>query len=106
VPKSDRACYTLSPPAGENYRESDKMLGIHQRIAELWSASKRRTLTDQEVMEFDQCHAVNAKFCWKMAYLENMSLLASLTNDVDWQHEICRDIEAMELSGKLRRTDG
>jgi hypothetical protein len=75
----------------------------HQRLAELFLLYKRRTLTAEEVMEMQHCLAANAKYCWEMAYLENMSLLASMTNDMNWQHEICADIDALEYGSKTKR---
>jgi hypothetical protein len=35
---------------------------------------------------------------WKAASYANMSLLASMTNDTEWQHEICIDLERLEMS--------
>jgi hypothetical protein len=63
-------------------------------MAELWTISRKRTMTPEEQQELEQCLHVNAKLCWDMAHLENASLLASMTRDVDWQHDICRQIEA------------
>jgi hypothetical protein len=76
------------------------MIPAHQRLAELWTESRRRQLTDDEVKEFDQCHAVNAKYCWDMAHLENLSEMASMTNDVTWQHNICSQIDELQISGR------
>lgn len=73
------------------------------RLAELWVVNKRRELTPEEMTEFQHCLSLNAKYCWEMAYLENMSLMASLINDVDWQHEICLEIDHLELTGKRKK---
>ncbi|NHN33680.1 hypothetical protein G9U52_28085 [Paenibacillus sp. S3N08] len=73
------------------------MLPVYQRLAELWTTMQCRQLTDYEKMEMDQCLKLNAKLCWDMAYLENISLMASLTADIDWQHEICQEIESLQL---------
>jgi len=72
------------------------MLYVHQRMAELWTAKKRRDLTKEEQDEMTFCLDVNAAFVWDMVKLQNMSLLASATDDYDWQHEICRKIEKLE----------
>lgn len=76
------------------------VLPIHERLAELYVINKRRPLTPEEMMELQQCLAANVKYCWEQAYLKNMSLLASMTNDVDWQHEICREIDKLETTKK------
>ncbi|SFK79746.1 hypothetical protein SAMN03159341_101616 [Paenibacillus sp. 1_12] len=72
-------------------------LPMYQRLAELWTVMQRRQLTDNEKTEMDQCLKLNAKLCWDMAYLENISLMASITADVEWQHEICQEIESLQL---------
>ena len=75
----------------------------HQRMAELWTIGRTRRLTPEEQTELDQCMQVNAKLCWEMACLENLSLLASMTHDTDWQHDICRQIE--EFPWQAKRPD-
>lgn len=76
---------------------------VHQRIAELWMIGKKRVLTDTELKDLEHAMQVNVKLCWEMAYLENASLMASMTADIDWQHEICREIE--EFPKKIKRPD-
>lgn len=66
---------------------------FHVRLAELYTVNKRRELSRAELAEIDHCLIQNAKYVHELAYLENLSLMASMTSDVDWQHEICRDIE-------------
>lgn len=76
---------------------------FHQRLAELYVINKRRPLTTEEMLELQHCLAANVHYCWEMAYLANMSLLASMTNDVDWQHEICAEIDALEYGKKKKK---
>ena len=64
-----------------------------QRLAELHIISKKKELTDDEVIEFNHCLSVNAKYWWELAEFENLSYVAYTVNDVPWQHEICRQIE-------------
>lgn len=71
---------------------------IHQRMAELWSESKNRVLSDQEEMEMLHCLKANTELCYKLAHLKNLSLIASTIGDTAWQHEICAEIEAIEHS--------
>ncbi|BCJ86433.1 DUF7667 family protein [Effusibacillus dendaii] len=69
---------------------------VMQRLAELWTINKKRPLTEDEMKEMEQCLEANAKRAWKLATLENLSLVASMTNDMEWQHEICAEIEKLE----------
>ncbi|AYK07530.1 DUF7667 family protein [Brevibacillus laterosporus] len=58
---------------------------VHQRMAELWFINKTRELTDSEMTEMSHCLSANA---------QRASLIASMTNDTDWQHdELCSKIE-------------
>ncbi|MEB3103116.1 DUF7667 family protein [Ferviditalea candida] len=79
------------------------MKPFHQRLAELWTLNKRRPLTPEEMTEVQHCLSLNTKYVWEMAYLENMSLIASMTNDVDWQHEICIEIDRIEFGEKKKK---
>lgn len=75
---------------------------VEQRIAELWMTKKRRDLSEKELDEMGQCIDWLTNDIWKQIKLENLSLLASMTNDVDWQHEICRRIDGLEPSAVFR----
>lgn len=66
---------------------------VINRIAELRVTQKAHGLSKQEQIELDLCLDWVVNYCWKQAYLRNQSLLASMTNDVDWQHEICLDLD-------------
>ncbi|MBW5448690.1 hypothetical protein GE107_21840 [Cohnella sp. CFH 77786] len=72
------------------------MRPIYERLAELWYIKRRRALTAQERSDFDHCLSVNAAHMSKLAGLYNLSLLASMTGDTEWQHEICRELEKTE----------
>jgi hypothetical protein len=72
------------------------MHAFHQRLAELWTLRKVRAWTIEEEREFEMCLDANSNFAWNRIRLENMSLLASMTKDYDWLHEICRDIERLQ----------
>jgi hypothetical protein len=69
---------------------------IHHRLAELWAVQQKRPLTDEEATELQHCLAANAAYVWRAAWFANLSLLASMTKDTEWQHEICREIERLE----------
>ena len=67
---------------------------VHQRMAELWFINKTRELTDSEMTEMSHCLSANAQRAWKIVKLKNLSLIVSMTNDTDWQHdELCSKIE-------------
>jgi len=68
---------------------------VHQRMAELWAINKKRELTLDEMTEMSHCLEANMKRAWEIAKLKNMSLLASMTNDVEWQHELCAKLEKL-----------
>ncbi|MCR8987999.1 hypothetical protein ABE137_11470 [Brevibacillus laterosporus] len=69
---------------------------VHQRMAELWFINKTRELTDSEMDEMSHCLSANAKRVWEIAKLKNLSLVASLTNDTGWQHELCSKLEKIK----------
>ncbi|RXZ80573.1 hypothetical protein EBB07_18545 [Paenibacillaceae bacterium] len=71
------------------------MLPIHERLAELWTIRNNRELTEEERMDMEHCLAFNAAYCRELAKLRNLSLLASMTSDADWQHEICSKLERL-----------
>ncbi|MBO8165098.1 MAG: hypothetical protein H0Z34_15555 [Brevibacillus sp.] len=68
---------------------------VDQRICELWTINKRRPLTDDEMTEFIHCMDAHLKRAWEIAKLKNLSLVASMTNDVKWQHELCAKLERL-----------
>ncbi|GFN34020.1 DUF7667 family protein [Paenibacillus xylaniclasticus] len=70
-----------------------KLMPIYERMAELRIIQKRRKLTDTERLELDHCLDVNADHCLRLAQLYNWSLMASMTEDKEWQHELCQEIE-------------
>ncbi|WP_438769223.1 DUF7667 family protein [Brevibacillus sp. JB24b] len=46
--------------------------------------------------EMSHCLSANAKRAWEIAKLKNLSLVASLTNDKEWQHELCAKLEKIQ----------
>lgn len=71
------------------------VMPYHVRMAELWTLSKRRMLTDMEAVELNHCMAANAKYCWDLVALQNMSLAAYMVGDMEWLHEVCAQIDAL-----------
>ena len=69
------------------------MWTVYRRIAELWCQQKKQPLTKEERKEFEQCLDAHMNLARKLANLENLSLVASIENNVEWQHEICASID-------------
>ena len=69
---------------------------VTKRIAELWWIQKSRPLTDDENKEFIHCMDATVMRAWRLARLENLSYMASLTKDTEWQHEICAEIDKLD----------
>nr|WP_018673971.1 hypothetical protein [Brevibacillus laterosporus] len=65
-------------------------------MAELWFINKTRELTDSEMTEMSRCLSANAKKAWEIAKLKNLFLITSMTNDTEWQHELCARIGKIE----------
>lgn len=71
-----------------------------ERIAELWiiqTGRSKRQLTLNELVEWRHCMDMLASDMYKQAELFNLSLVASMSNDVEWQHDICRKIDESKL---------
>lgn len=66
---------------------------INNKLAELWAIKKHRPLTNDEKKELYHCLEANLNKCRKVANLKNLSLLASMNDDIDWQHEICSQLD-------------
>jgi hypothetical protein len=68
----------------------------HVRLAELFLLQKQRQLTDVEVLDMTHCLAANAKYCWDLVVLQNLSYAAYAAGDMEWLHNICAQIDALE----------
>lgn len=73
------------------------MLGIHDRLAELWTIQKKRSLSELEMKEWVECLNFHENYFRKLSKLKNLSYAAYLVNDIDWQHEICANIEKLDM---------
>ena len=94
-------------PKGDGHHEHNKkpdkkvreggciMWVVHQRLAQLWQIKKYRLLTQEEKKEFYHCLDANMNKCRRVAALKNLSLLASMTDDTDWNHEICSQLDKL-----------
>ncbi len=82
---------------------------LHQRMAELWTIRRSRPLTKEEQRELDLCLDANVTLCWKMSALENYTLMASMTNDHEWLHALCAQIDELQYgssSESRKKKDG
>lgn len=79
------------------------MLPVHQRLAELYTLSRRRQLTASEEVEQQQCLQVNATYCWEMSRLQNVAHLAALTDDAVWNQDITAQMFELRVTGKVAK---
>ncbi|PTM58344.1 DUF7667 family protein [Desmospora activa] len=71
------------------------MWAVHQRMAELWTIQQRQGLSPEQITEMAHCLKVNVQRAWRIAFLMECSYLAHTTNDVEWQFEICAELEKL-----------
>ncbi|CAH1204891.1 hypothetical protein PAECIP111892_02575 [Paenibacillus auburnensis] len=76
------------------------MLPVHQRLAELYTISRRRPLSAAEITEQQHCLHANAVYCWEMGRLNNEALLAAQTEDTEWQQVISAQLFEVRMNGK------
>ena len=70
------------------------MWPVHQMIAMYWyKHSYGEGLAEDEIEEFKHCMDAHMRKAQRLADLENLSLMASIINDTEMQHEICKDID-------------
>lgn len=72
------------------------MHAVEKRLLELVGILLQRQLTTVERDDLRFCHRFLVDREWKLGLLETQSYLASLSNDTEWQHEICRQIDALD----------
>lgn len=69
---------------------------VVDRFIELSVVEQYRRLTKNERYEKNECLKYLTERQWKLAKLQNFSLMASETNDNEWQHDICREIDQLQ----------
>ncbi|GIN71183.1 hypothetical protein J14TS2_16580 [Bacillus sp. J14TS2] len=72
------------------------MHAVLERFIELSILKKHRKLSQSETREFNESLKLLEKNEWQKAKLKNLSLVASMIDDTDWQHQICSDLEKLE----------
>lgn len=68
---------------------------VAERFIELCIIERRRALTQQEVYELNEALDYLENLEWEKSKLKNLSYIASLTNDIEWQHEICAKLDKL-----------
>jgi hypothetical protein len=73
------------------------MWPTHQRLAELWFIQEhQRSLTEEEWSEFKHCLEAHTRKAMKLSRLYNLSYVAHITNDTEWQHDLCAKIDTIK----------
>ncbi|MFD2705491.1 DUF7667 family protein [Salibacterium lacus] len=66
------------------------------RVKELLATSAIRELSTVEAQELQESKQFLLHCQWRKALLPNFSLMASMTDDVECQHDICAELEKLE----------
>jgi hypothetical protein len=73
------------------------MWPTHMRLGELWFLkTKGRGLTEEEETELRHCLQANMEKCTKLARLYNLSHIAYATNDTEYLHSLCAEIDQIK----------
>ena len=68
---------------------------VAERFIELVVTQHYRPLTEMEKRELHESYQWLVNRQWKVARLKNLSYVAHITGDTEWQHEICRELERL-----------
>lgn len=74
------------------------MSPVYERMAEIWMIQRKRKLLKEEEIEMIHCMNANANYFFDKAKIHNLSLVASMTGDTEWQHALCSDIEKLKMN--------
>lgn len=66
---------------------------FHEELAILWQKQKKTALTIAETKDLRDCMDLHVAYMFDQSKLFNLSLAASMADDVSWQHEICARID-------------
>ena len=72
------------------------MNAVQERFLELYHLRKYRWLTPQEQREWRECERLLDEYHWKLGRLKNLSYMAYQTEDWEWLHEICAEIDRLK----------
>ena len=68
---------------------------VAERFIELCLIERKRALNEQEVKELNESLDYLERLEWEKAKLKNLSLLASMTDDSEWQLNLCKEIDQL-----------
>ncbi len=68
---------------------------VAERFIELSVLKQHRKLTLSETQEFNESFKHLEKREWQKAKLKELSYFAHITDDIDWQHELCSELEKL-----------
>ena len=68
---------------------------VAERFIELVVTQHYRPLTETERKELIESYQWLVNRQWRVAKLKNLSLVAYMSGDTEWQHEICRELERL-----------
>ncbi|MDY7224677.1 DUF7667 family protein [Halalkalibacterium halodurans] len=75
---------------------------VHRRLAELTLKAHHlggyRKLSTEELTEIDHCLQASAMLIVRLDELKSLSFLAHETQDTEWQHAICNQIDEIANS--------
>lgn len=81
------------------------MIGIHsvhRRLAELTEKAERlggyERLSILEQKDIAHCLKLNAQVVRRIDELKQLSFIAYQANDAEWQHELCKQLDALEAN--------
>ena len=72
---------------------------VAERFIELSILQTKRRLTPLEKREMNEALVYLEEREWEKAKLKNFSLMATMTNDTDWRHDLCKEIDRLEQGG-------
>jgi len=79
------------------------MLPFHERLAELYTISRKRKITEAEDAEMQHCLQANASYCWEMTSLNNMALIAAGSKDKEWLQEMNKQMNELRATGRTAK---
>ncbi|MFH5185763.1 hypothetical protein ACHHV8_25655 [Paenibacillus sp. TAB 01] len=77
---------------------------VHRRLAELTLKAKKlgglNELSQFEQRDLYDCLLANLALAWRIDELKALSFIAYTTDDTEWQHDICKQLD--DLTATMR----
>ncbi|CRF28815.1 Uncharacterised protein [Mycobacterium tuberculosis] len=75
---------------------------VHRRLAEIYLKAQKLgsydRLSSKEQMDLYHCLRVNADLVRKLDELKNMAFIAHQAGDMEWEQDICQQIDELEAN--------